>query len=218
MPVTAQRNVGGSPAGGAWTSSETRRGGCYNGGMLKAAACIVTLGFAAMTHGAAPIVDNEHVRVWDTSAPLPPSPHDYVAVSLSGKGTADFGHHGEVPGKSGGRTIVIELKELPVGALPNETGYPLAFPRQHAKKLLENGQVVVWDYVWHPGEPTPMHFHDKDAVVVFEATGALKATTPDGKSTVTEINFGEVKFNPRGRVHTEILANGEAHAVITELK
>ncbi|HWS69818.1 MAG TPA: hypothetical protein VN325_44200 [Steroidobacteraceae bacterium] len=180
----------------------------------------VTLGlsFAAITLGASPIVDNEHVTVWDTPVQLPPSSHDFVAVSLSRKGTAVFGHRGDVPGKTGGRTIVIELKDLPVGPLANETGYPLAFPRQHAKKLLENEQVVVWDYVWHPGESTPMHFHDKDAVVVFEATGALKATTPDGKSTVSEIKFGEVRFNPRGRVHTEILSNGEAHAVITELK
>ncbi len=186
--------------------------------MLKAAVCALTLGFAAMTYGAAPIVDNEHVTVWDTAAPLPPSPHDFVAVSLSRKGTADFGHQGDVPGKTGFRTIVIELKGLPVGPLANETGYPPAFPRRHAKKLLENRQVVVWDYVWHPGESTPMHFHDKDAVVVFEATGALKATTPDDKSAVTEINFGEVRFNPRGRIHTEVLANGEAHAVIAELK
>ena len=186
--------------------------------MIKLLLCALGLGFAAMTQGAAPIVDNEHVKAWDTAVPLPPSQHDFVAVSLSRKGTAVFGHHGDVPGKSGSRTIVIELKDLPVGPLANETGYPLAFPRRHAKKLLENGQVVVWDYVWHPGESTPMHFHDKDAVVVFEATGALKATTPDGKSAVTEFNFGEVRFNPRGRVHTEILANGEAHAVITELK
>ena len=186
--------------------------------MIKPLFFTLGLSFAAMTLGAAPIVDNEHVTVWDTAVPLPPSPHDFVAVSLSRQGTAFFGHQGEVPGKTGLRTIVIELKDLPVGPLANETGYPLAFPRQHAKKLLENGQVVVWDYVWHPGESTPTHFHDKDAVVVFEATGALKATTPDGKSAVTEIKFGEVRFNPRGRVHAEILANGEAHAVVIELK
>src|SRR5882757_3815744 len=186
--------------------------------MAKLLLCTLGLGFAAMTQGAAPIVDNEHVKVWDTAVSLPPSANDFVAVSLSRKGTAIFGHRGDIPGKTGSRTIVIELRDLPAGPLANGTGYPLAFPRRHAKKLLENRQVVVWDYVWHPGESTPMHFHDKDAVVVFEATGALKATTPDGKSTVSEIKFGEVRFNPRGRVHTEILSNGEAHAVITELK
>jgi hypothetical protein len=190
----------------------------YDRGMYNSILCMLGLAVAALAHGAEPIVDNEHVTVWDAAAPLSPSRHDFVAVSLSGKGTADFGHQGDTPGKTGSRTIVIELKDLPVGPLANETGYPLAFPRKHAKKLLENAQVVVWDYVWHPGEPTPMHFHDKDAVVVFEATGALKATTPDGKSAVTEFKFGEVRFNPRGRTHTETLSSGQAHAVITELK
>lgn len=179
---------------------------------------IIGLSVAAVTHGAEPVVDNEHVRVWDTAVSLPPSPHDFVAIPLSRKGSAVFGHQGDKPGKTASRSIVIELKDLPVTPLANESGYPLAFPRKHAKKLLENAQVVVWDYVWRAGEPTPMHFHDKDAVVVFEATGALRSTTPDGKSAVTEIDFGSVKFNPRGRTHSELLSSGRAHAVITELK
>jgi hypothetical protein len=186
--------------------------------MLKVAVSVLVLSFAALARGADPIIDNEHITVWDTAVPLPPSPHDFVAVSLSRKGTASFGHQGEIPGKTGSRTIVIELKDLPVAPLANETGYPLAFPRRHVKKLLENAQVVVWDYVWHPGESTPMHFHDKDAVVVNEETGALKSTTPDGNSVTGDVNFGVVRFNPRGRSHSEILARGKAHAVITELK
>jgi hypothetical protein len=190
----------------------------YDWDMIRSILCTLGLSFAAMTHGAEPIVDTEHATVWDTAVPLPPSPHDFVAISLSKKGTAAFGRQGDIAGKIGSRTIVIELKDLPVSPLANESGYPLAFPRKHVKKLLENAQVVVWDYVWHPGEPTPMHFHDKDAVVVYEATGVLKATTPDGNSAVTEIKFGGVRFSPRGRTHTEVLAGGEAHAVIAELK
>src|ERR1700732_730605 len=185
--------------------------------MIKPLLCTLGLSFAAMTQGAAPIVDNEHVTVWDTAVPMPPSPYDFVAVSLSRKGTAIFGHQGDVPGKIGLRTIVIELKDLPVDPLANESGYPLAFPRQHVKKLLENKQVVVWDYVWRPGEPTPMHFHDKDAVVVFEATGALKSVTPDGKSVINQSRFGDVRFSTRNRTHSEILVSGKAHAVINGL-
>jgi hypothetical protein len=180
--------------------------------------CMLTGSFAAFAQSAEPIVENEHVTVWDTSAPLPPSSHDFIAVSLSRKGTARFGHQGEIPGKTGSRTIVIELKDLPVTPLANETGYPLAFPRKRAKKLLENAQVAVWDYEWHPGEATPMHFHDKDALVVYEETGALKSTTPDGKSVVTDFKFGGVRFSPRGHSHTEILASGKAQAIVTELK
>ena len=41
--------------------------------------------------------------------------------------------------------------------------------------MLENDKVIVWDYVWRPHEPTPMHFHDKDTLVVFEETGALQS-------------------------------------------
>jgi hypothetical protein len=186
--------------------------------MWKITLGLWALGFTAMTYGAEPLVDNEHVTVWDTAAVLPPAQHDFVEVSLSKEGTASFGHQGDRPGKSGARTIVIELKDLPVVPLANESGYPLAFPRKHVKKLLENSQVIVWDYIWRPGEATPMHFHDKDAVVVFEATGALKSVTPDGKSVVNESRFGEVRFSRSNRTHSEILVSGKARAVITELK
>ena len=185
---------------------------------MRIALCLLALSLAASTQGAEPVLDNAHVRVWDTVEAMPPSVHDFVAVSLSRKGTATFGHRGEKPGAAGTRTIVIELKELPVIPLTNEGGYPPAFPRKHAKRLLENSQVILWDYSWRPGEPTPMHFHDKDAVVVYEDTGAVKSTTPDGKSAVFAFEFGAVRFGARGRTHSEVLADGKARAVITELK
>ena len=102
--------------------------------------------------------------------------------------------------------------------LPNTTGYPNAFPRPHVKKLLENERVIVWSYHWNPGEPTPMHFHDKDVVVVYEEDTALKSTAPDGKSVVNEYKDGQVKFNLRDRTHTELLIRGTGSAVMTELK
>jgi hypothetical protein len=186
--------------------------------MTKAALFGIVLGLAVTARAAEPIVDNEHVTVWDTTVPLPASAHDFVAVSLSRKGTASFSRQGQIPGKAGARTVVVELKGLPVTPLANDTAYPLAFPRRRARKLLENEQVVVWDYVWHPGEPTPMHFHDKDTVVVFEEAGSLKSTSPDGKSAVAEFKFGDVRFNPGNRSHSEVLVVGKAHAVIVELK
>jgi hypothetical protein len=186
--------------------------------MLRIAFAAFTLSVAALSWGAEPVIDNDRVTVWDTTQPLPPAQHDFVAVSLSRKGTAYFGHKGSAPGKAGVRTVVIELKDHALQPLANTTGYPLAFPRPHVRKLLENDKVVVWDYAWRPHEPTPMHFHDKDALVVFEATGALQSTTPDGKSTVNEYKFGDIRFNGRDRTHTELLIRGVEHAVITELK
>jgi hypothetical protein len=186
--------------------------------VLRVSLFSLALGFAALSHGAQPVIDNERITVWDASADMPPAQHDFVAVSLSKNGTAVFGHKGEVPAKSDARTVVIELKDNAVAALPNTTGLPLAFPRPHVKKLLENDRVIVWDYVWTPGQPTPMHFHDKDALVVHEANGALQSTAADGQITVNEYKFGDIRFNKRDRSHTELLVSGAAHAVITELK
>ncbi len=102
--------------------------------------------------------------------------------------------------------------------IANTTGYPLAFPRPGSRKILENERVIVWDYTWTPGVATPMHFHDKDTVVVYLDDGDLKSTTPDGQATVNSYKFGMVRFNLRDRTHTETLIRGKQHAIITELK
>lgn len=183
--------------------------------MLKTA---LLLCFASLAVAAEPIIDNERVTVWDVTGTLPPAEHDFVAVSLSHKGTAGLGHKGETPGKPGEHSIVIELKDHPVPPIPNPTSYPLAFPRPHVKKLYETDRVLVWSYHWVPGEPTPMHFHDKDVVVVYEQPTALSSTTPDGKKTINEYKDGEVRFNRRDRTHTELLVRGGGSAVMTELK
>ncbi len=186
--------------------------------MLRLAFAVLASGIAALSWGAEPVIDNDRVTVWDTMQALPPAQHDFVAVPLSRKGTAHFGREGSVPGQAGVRTVIVELKDHPLPPIANSTGYPLAFPRPHARKLLENDKVVVWDYTWRPNEPSPMHFHDKDTLVVYEATGALQSTTPDGKATVNENKFGDIRFNRRDRTHTELLIRGRGHAVITELK
>jgi hypothetical protein len=194
------------------------RRACIVSRMLRTSLCILTLSFATLSHGAEPVIDNDRVTVKDTTSALPPAQHDFVSVSLSEKGTARFGHQGDIPSKTGARTVVVELKDGSPPPIPNSTGYPLAFPRPHAKKVLENDRVIVWDYEWRPGEATPMHFHDKDAVVVSESNGVVQSTTPDGKTTSGELKFGEVRFSHGDRTHSELLLSGNARAVIIELK
>jgi hypothetical protein len=75
------------------------------------------------------------------------------------------------------KAIAITLKEKKVSALANTSGYPNAFPRPHNIKVYEDARVIVWDYTWTPGEPTPMHFHDKDVVVIYFGKGSLRSTT-----------------------------------------
>jgi hypothetical protein len=161
-----------------------------------------------------PLVDNDRVTVWEVSGPTAAQPLDAVVVSLSGG--AAFFPKGARPTVTG-RSILIDLKNHPGAPIANPSGYPLAFPRPGSKKILENDRVMVWDYTWTPGVATPMHFHDKDTVVVFLGDGEMKSTTPDGQAKVTSLTFGEVQFNLRNRTHTETLVSGKERAIITEL-
>lgn len=161
-----------------------------------------------------PMVDNDRVTVWDVTT-ASKQPLDAVVVSFSGK--AAFLPKGTAP-KLNGRSIVIDLKDHPVAPIPNNSGYPLAFPRPGSKKLLENDRVTVWEYTWKPNVPTPMHFHDKDVVVLFLEDGDLKSTPPNGISVVIPHTPGSVSFNPGNRTHFETLVRGKQHAIITELK
>ena len=136
------------------------------------------------------------------------------AVTFEPKGAASM--KATAPGAA--RAIIVELKDHQVAPLKNTSGYPDAFPRPGVKKVLENSRVMIWDYTWTAGVPTPMHFHDKDVVVVYMEDGALRSTEPNGQSVINEHYFGFTKFNPRERVHTEELVKGKARAVIVELK
>jgi hypothetical protein len=161
-----------------------------------------------------PLIDNDRVTVWDATSAAA-QPLDAVVVSFSGK--AAFLPKGTSP-KVEEHSIVIDLKDHRVPPIANTSGYPLAFPRPGSRKVFENERVTVWDYTWMPGVPSPMHFHDKDVVVLFLKDGDLKSTTPDGKDVVTSYTAGTVRFNQGNRTHTETLVRGEQHAIITELK
>jgi hypothetical protein len=193
--------------------------------ILIAALCVATVNPAgkafaedADARGAQKIIDNDNVTVWKTEKRLPPSPHDFVAVPLTRKGTASFGHKGEAPGEDGALTVVIELKDNPAARYENTSGYPAAFPRPRVVKLIDNDRVSVWAYRWNLGEPTPMHFHDKDTVVVYQDDTALTSTTPDGKTVANDYKTGEIRFNRGNRTHTELLVKDTGSAVMTELK
>jgi hypothetical protein len=169
-----------------------------------------------------PAIDNERVTVWDLRASdseISTQMHACVFIRLMPLVVAYFpkcSAEGWDAGLAG--AVVIELKDHPVPPLANASGFPNAFPRPGALKRLENDKVVVWDYTWTTGVPTPMHFHDKDVVVVYLENGALKSTTPDRQSVVNELSPRLIRFNARDRVHTEELVSGKSRAIITELK
>ena len=153
--------------------------------MLKSIALAAVCLVAAFGQSTKPVIDNERVTVWDVKGQTIPArghDRDTIVMSLVPSEAAMFYPRGAGldDGGKAGRSLVIELKDHPVPPLENKTGYPLAFPRPHVKKLLENDRLIVWAYRWNPGEPTPMHFHDKVVVVVYLEDTALISTTPDG--------------------------------------
>jgi len=186
---------------------------------------------ALALNDARPIIDNERVSVWDFTwtrgvpEALERSKTDSVWISVSpsagdvrywAKGAP---RRGEQSIGSPIRMISIDLKDHPVAPTANTSGFPNAFPRPgNNRKVFENTRVIVWDFTWAKGVPTPMHFHDKDVVVVYLGTGTLRSTTPDGKATDNQWKPGDTRFNLGNRIHTETLIEGELRAVITELK
>jgi hypothetical protein len=194
-----------------------------------------------------PVIDNERVKVWDiTLVPGKPTlmPHHESAVvtmflvggkirSTQENGAAivadrKFGevvydalgtkHTEEVISGSPARLIVAELKDHPGPPYANKSGYPPAFPRPGSLKVFDNDRVVIWNYTWTPSVPTPMHFHDKDVVVVYRYDGSLKSTTPDGNSVVNDYEAGSIRFNRGDRTHFEELVKGQQSAMIMEFK
>ncbi|HXX32232.1 MAG TPA: hypothetical protein VEJ89_16135 [Myxococcaceae bacterium] len=211
-----------------------------NPGTLVALALVV-----APVEPAKPVVENAQVAVWDVtwngastatrfdrdtiivylgSGTLETTGSDgVVQVAARKPGDVEFVPKGaarrrRVSSGESVRAILVEYRGASPPALANTSGLPDAFDRPGIVNVLQNADVNVWRYSWEPGKRTPMHFHARDVVVVFLADGVLRSTTPDGKSVLNPHTFGFSKFSPRGRIHYEELAEGQATAVLIELK
>jgi quercetin dioxygenase-like cupin family protein len=198
--------------------------------------------------GVRQVFDNERVTVWDVTwikgKPSPMHRHkfDLVGVYLVGspikvtspdgtsmesevdEGFVLFQPRGVTHVEEGlvdadpRHAILIDLKDQAVAPLANTSGFANAFPREGAVNRLENERVAIWEYRFSPGQPTPMHFHDKDAVVVVMEGGELQSTAPDGETRLVRMARGEARFSPRNRSHSERLVSGAARVIVVELK
>ena len=188
-----------------------------------------------------PVIDNARVTVRDVAlepgqaTPVISHAGDYVILyrkggairGLDGKravhadGSAVFGHGGETSDtavSAPAHEVIVELKDSPSNTVPNTTGLPPAFPRPGSTKVFENDRVRVWNYAWVPGQPTAMHFHNTEVVVVFLGDGTIASTTQDGKTTVSQHNPGDIVFNAANRSHSEEVVKGQQSGIMLELK
>jgi quercetin dioxygenase-like cupin family protein len=138
------------------------------------------------------------------------------AVSSGGMGLI---HREEGTSAIPRRAVLIELKEArkPPPLTPPE-GVPPAWPREGATKVLENDRVVVWDYEFRMGRAIPLHFHDKDTVVVELTPGVTRSVPRDGEPQETTWVGSRARFAPRGRIHGEEAVSGAPRAIAVEIK
>lgn len=90
-------------------------------------------------------------------------------------------HQEEGAGDPPRRGLIVELKDDTPPPLAQASSVKPAFPRDGAKKLLENARVVVWDYQFPPGKPVAQHVHDKDSVLVVLEWGRLRLYPEKGE-------------------------------------
>ena len=209
--------------------------------LLAALLAQTALTQSALAQTPAPVIDNARVTVRDIvlepSKPGPVIAHagDYAVLYLQGgrirgsdgraathpDGGAVFGHGGvtsDTAIAAPAHEIVVELKDTPSNTVPNTTGLPLAFPRPGSKMVLENDRMRVWNYAWVPGQPTAMHFHNTEVVVVFRGDGDIASTTQDGKTIVAHHSPGDIVFNTANRSHSEEVVKGQQSGIMLELK
>jgi hypothetical protein len=196
---------------------------------------------------AAPLIDNDRVSVWDiplaagASGPTTPQSEDAVILFLEGGrirtvdrtgkasiATRTFGDAVFVPRGTGAidtlvsggpaHEVMISLKNHPVAAIANSSGFPTPFPRAGAVKMLDDPRFTTWHYSWTKGVATGMHFHDKDFVVAFRFDSVQSITTPDGASHMSPVKAGDILFLERGLTHSEGLTTDRQSAVYLELK
>jgi quercetin dioxygenase-like cupin family protein len=144
-----------------------------------------------------------------------PEPFEVPRAYFQAKGVI---HIEEGMGQPERHAISIEIKEPIPPPLEPKPGIPLAFLREGAKQVLDNARVAIWDYTFEPGKPIPMHFHDKDAVIVYLEPGTVVSKGEDGREEKNTRAYKQVVFSPRGRTHTEEAVSGRPRAMIIELK
>ncbi len=84
------------------------------------------------------------------------------------------------------------------------------------KVLLENDRVRVLDFHGNAGEKVAMHSHPAYVSYTVSGSGKSKFTSPDGKTTETEVEVGKALWHDAETHASE--STGTVHALLIELK
>jgi hypothetical protein len=189
--------------------------------LLVCQGCVLTLAEENLTK----ILENERVVVWriglDPNRLPPPRQPRFPAVLISlADGAVRFigaNDTSKIRPESG-QAILIEIKDHFVTPLEVPGTIARAFPRQGAKRILDNDRVLVWDFTWAKGMKTDLHFHDKDVVIVYLGSGTVRSIPLSGEPHAVPRSFGEAVFAARARTHVEECIDGPRRDIVVELK
>lgn len=86
----------------------------------------------------------------------------------------------------------------------------------HHHVIMENERVRVFEVLAQPGHKSPMHTHPP-LVLVSMDKARLRVMTPDGKSSILDLNPAQVLWFENVEHSWELLA-GQVHVVAVEIK
>jgi len=198
--------------------------------------------------GATLLMENDRGSVWDVIYPpgVPTAMHrhgaDFVGVELvasrlkitkpDGKVEVEDVAHGDmyvlpkglthieegVAGYPQRTAILIELKDAPSPAYANATPPPPGFPALHARQVVDNARVTLWDASWTPDAAAQPFFQSRDIFLVPIDPGVLVISSPGEPERTEPVAGGQVIFLPGGKARVIGSKSGVVRAAVIELK
>jgi len=103
-----------------------------------------------------------------------------------------------------------------VSGLTQSSKDAVAVDPTHHHVIMENPRVRVFEVLAAPGDKSSMHTHPP-LVAVSLNKARLRMTTPDGKSSIFDVNPGQAIWMENVEHSWELLA-GQLHLVVVEVK
>src|SRR5947207_2295155 len=89
------------------------------------------------------------------------------------------------------------LPALPRDGTATASKYPPAYPREGARKILENDRVILWDVTLENNRRTATHSHPYDILSVTLTPGAIRDIGPDGVIEERRFEAGQVRYQTK---------------------
>jgi hypothetical protein len=98
--------------------------------------------------------------------------------------------------------------------------YPVPYPREGTKALVDNARAQVWDVSWpKTASPPGVHRHLYDMTGLYYWPGDRRITSPDGTVRNITTEAGRIQWQLKGVTHMEEgISDDPLRAVMIELK